>query len=425
MQGMIKRFFIAIIFANTILLLAQKNNASPYSYYGIGIDFSTKTVEQSSMGGIGIAMTEFNYLNFVNPAGAANLRVATYGIGGLTSFVNLKNDQSSQNGNFTSLQYIALGFPIGNKAGFSAGLKPASSVGYTLLNQEYGTNNQVLELTRFKGDGGTNKFFGSFGIFLYKDLSIGIEGSYVFGNIKNSILNQKEEVILATKYQSETNIKGLEVKIGAQYKTKINSSLNLSGGIAIKLPTKLTQKGSEAIYNLAINSSGIEKAIDTLSYSNIHSNFTEPIRTNIGVGIGKQNKWYVGLNTELRNAQKNTDQGKFKYENGFRTSLGGYYIPKTNSISSYWNRITYRAGFRYEKTGLSINNNGNFTSVNDFGINLGLGLPLPKQISNLNFGFEYGQRGTTDNNLIKESYYNLRLSLSLNSLNWFKKRKID
>ena len=39
-------------------------------------------------------------------------------------------------------------------------------------------------------------------------------------------------------------------------------------------------------------------------------------------------------------------------------------------------------------------------------------------------GFEFGKRGTTDNNLIEENYFNFRLSLSLTDL-WFIKRKID
>jgi hypothetical protein len=67
----------------------------------------------------------------------------------------------------------------------------------------------------------------------------------------------------------------------------------------------------------------------------------------------------------------------------------------------------------------------NLTSINDFGINIGFGLPLPKQLSSINIGFEYGQRGTIINNLIKENYFNVKLSLSLNSINWFKTRKID
>ncbi len=101
-------------------------------------------------------------------------------------------------------------------------------------------------------------------------------------------------------------------------------------------------------------------------------------------------------------------------------------MPKINSISSYWDRVTYRAGIRFEKTGLLVKgsvNNTNFTEVNDFGMSFGLGLPL-KRMSNVNMGFEFGKRGTIENNLIQENYFNFRLSLSLTDL-WFVKRKID
>ncbi|WCC44500.1 hypothetical protein PJW08_12565 [Tenacibaculum finnmarkense] len=80
---------------------------------------------------------------------------------------------------------------------------------------------------------------------------------------------------------------------------------------------------------------------------------------------------------------------------------------------------------RFEDTGLLIQTGTDFTEIKDFGINVGLGLPLPRQLSNVNIGLEYGQKGTVSNNLIKEKYFNVRLSLSLNSTKWFHKRKID
>ena len=126
----------------------------------------------------------------------------------------------------------------------------------------------------------------------------------------------------------------------------------------------------------------------------------------------------------------NNTNSSFQYEDSNRFSLGGFYLPKINSISSYWKRVTYRAGLRFEKVGLAIDGSGsgtNFTSINDFGMSFGLGLPL-KQLSNVNLGFEYGKRGTTSNNLIQENYFNFRLSLSLTASgaqSWFVKRKID
>ncbi|MGA9269483.1 MAG: hypothetical protein WBV45_02595, partial [Lutimonas sp.] len=88
-------------------------------------------------------------------------------------------------------------------------------------------------------------------------------------------------------------------------------------------------------------------------------------------------------------------------------------------ISSYFNRITYRAGFHYQKSGLVVND----TEINEYGISFGVSLPIGLKLSNVNMGFEMGKRGTTDNNLIEENFYNFRLSLSLND-KWFRKQKI-
>jgi hypothetical protein len=51
-------------------------------------------------------------------------------------------------------------------------------------------------------------------------------------------------------------------------------------------------------------------------------------------------------------------------------------------------------------------------------------LPLGGTFSNLNIGVEYGQKGTTKANLVRENYTNVVMSLSLND-KWFVKRKYD
>ncbi|MDG1452800.1 MAG: hypothetical protein P8Q33_08455, partial [Polaribacter sp.] len=157
-----------------------------------------------------------------------------------------------------------------------------------------------------------------------------------------------------------------------------------------------------------------------------------PTKTNFGIGMGKLDKWYVGVEYENQNAIEtlgfsNTSNLAYNYGNSNRISLGGFYLPKINSISSYWSRVTYRAGIRFENTGLRVDGSGlntNFTPIDDIGISFGLGLPL-KQLSSLNLGFEYGKKGTTANSLIQENYFNFRLGLSLTDTNWFQKRKID
>ncbi|MBL4887189.1 MAG: hypothetical protein JKZ03_01745, partial [Flavobacteriaceae bacterium] len=99
--------------------------------------------------------------------------------------------------------------------------------------------------------------------------------------------------------------------------------------------------------------------------------------------------------------------------------LGGYYIPKYDSFSNYWSRVTYRAGIRFENLGMTINNE----EINEFGISFGVGLPV-RNFSNVNIGFEIGRRGTKNAGLVEETFFGGFISLSLNS-KWFKKTLFD
>ena len=428
---MIKNFILGILIFATAKISAQRNSASPYSYFGIGENFEQLTVEQSSMGGIGVAMKDNYHLNFINPAANANLRVANYAFGGNLSFLTLKESDNSTSVNSMNLRYVALGLPIGKKMGFTVGLQPFSSVGYVLLNKQY-SGDDLIEISRFSGSGGTNRLYAGFGAYIFEGFSLGLEVSFLFGNIEKNNFNQKQNVSLGTKHKEELNIRGGQFKFGGQYQTELKNKIIFNTGASVIVENDLRVTGNEKLYSLTISGSGIENVSNTLYTKNISGSITMPYRVVYGVGLGKEDKWYVGVNQELKKAISTSSEisnsSDHQYESGRKFSIGGYYIPKMNSISSYWDRVTYRGGIRFEKLGVLVDGLGsgeNLTSINDFGINFGLGLPLPKSLSNFNLGFEYGQRGTISNNLIKENYFNVKVSLSLNSLNWFVKRKID
>ena len=94
-----------------------------------------------------------------------------------------------------------MGFPLSKKAGMSLGLQPVSSVGYSLSNTLLDASGDISEISVFAGNGGVNRIYGSFGIEVLKGLSLGLELDYSFGNIDNSITNQRADVTLATKYK--------------------------------------------------------------------------------------------------------------------------------------------------------------------------------------------------------------------------------
>lgn len=428
---MIKKFLVLFTLLISTSFLAQRTSLSPYSFFGIGEEFSPVTVEQAGMGGIGVAFSHYKYLNFTNPAAIANLRYTTYGFGGTHKELKLKSATSTQSSSLTTFNYVGIGFPIGKKAGFGVGIQPVSSVGYELENTILDANGDITELSLFEGNGGVNRIYFNLGYLLFKDLALGAKASFNFGNINNTIIDQRVGLSLGTKYEEITQVRGSTIQLGAQYKKAIKDDLTITAGAAVKLSNEMRVSGDDYLYSvILLGAAQIPR--DTLSTSGISGTFQMPLKSTLGFGIGKTDKWYAGVEYETQDAYQttgflSTTNTAFRYGNSNRFGIGGFYIPKINSISSYFDRITYRFGIRMENTGLLIDGSGtnsNFSEIKDFGISFGLGIPL-KRLSTMNVGFEYGKRGSTDNNLIQENYLNLRLSLSLTDVNWFIKRRID
>jgi hypothetical protein len=432
---MLKKIIYIFLLLISIKAVGQRTNSSPYSFFGIGQQYNSKTVEQASMGGIGIAFSNQYHLNFLNPAANSSLRFATYSFGLNVNDLTVKDGSGSQKSTSTSLSYINIGFPVSSKAAVAFGLKPNTSVGYSLLNIVNDSNGDPFEATRFYGSGGTSKIYGAFGMEVMKGFSLGFEAEYVFGTTENNILSQRADTHLGTRNIETAKIRGTGLKLGLHYKKELDKDLIMTFGATVKLENNLTVTGNEHLYSLTIGSNNFQTPRDTLYSSSVKGTLTNPLKTGFGAGLGKTNKWYMGAeytSQKALNIQNSilTTSSTYKYGNSSQFSIGGFYLPKVNSISSYWDRVTYRAGVRVEKTGLLINSSGvggNFNEIKDFGISFGLGLPL-RSLSNLNLGIEYGKKGTTNNNLIQENYFNFKLSLSLNAvgnLAWFQKRKID
>ncbi|MBP6588150.1 MAG: hypothetical protein KA208_09045, partial [Flavobacterium sp.] len=141
-----------------------------------------------------------------------------------------------------------------------------------------------------------------------------------------------------------------------------------------------------------------------------------------GAGIGDSKKWLLGGEITVQGSGNLANNygtiDNVSYENSERYSIGGYYTPNSNPFSSYFKKITYRGGLRYEKTGLVVNS----TSINDTALTFGMGLPITGSLSNLNLGLEYGKKGTTSHNLVQENYFVVSLGFSLND-KWFVKSK--
>ena len=434
---MIKKLVIVFIALFALQFQAQEGTASPYSFYGIGSLKFKGTVENRSMGGLSIYIDSV-HVNLQNPAGYAgnNLKVfndesrpVRFTVGGNYNSTDLKTDSGSDKASTTTFDYLALSVPVG-KFGFGFGLMPYTSVGYKLEAND--TNGLLTD--RYRGEGGLNKVFAGLGYQITDDLSIGIDASYNFGNIQNSAIAFLYDDGEITQYQTRENnrsdLSGLSFNIGLSYKTMLNEKLQLVTGFTYAPESKIKSSNQRSFSTITINYlTGQEFVFNTIE-ADLEAqdlkvtDLTLPSRISFGAGVGQPRKWFVGIESAFQNYSQ-FDNPIFTIENAefvnaTAFSLGGFFIPDYNSFSSYWKRVTYRAGVRFENTGLEINNQ----TINEFGISFGLGLPVGNVFSNANIGFEIGKRGTTNANLVQENFINLQLSLSLND-RWFQKRKYN
>ena len=423
---MIKKIILFTFLINATYSFSQKTSSSPYSFFGIGDQAKLKTIEEIGMGQIGGALNSEYHLSFTNPASYAALKWTTYVFAGGSKATTIDDGIDKQTSSAASLSYIALGIPIRSNQGLAFGLQLNTAVGYSLLDLRYGEidgENTLVESTKLSGDGGTNRVFLGYAYQLPFNLNLGVEAAYLFGGINNNILNRRLGVQLATKSEAISYVKGFSYKLGAQYTQDLKNNLKLKFGVSGTMGNTLDERGD--IYLSTVeNVEGGGNIIDRDTISNYKAEIKSPIKSVFSAGIGKENKWFAGIEYSFQDkidfkGGAYDDITNYYYDKSNIFAIGGYFTPKYNSIASYWDRVTYRAGFNYKNLGLVINK----TEIEEYGISFGVSLPLGLRLSNANLGFEMGKRGTNKNNLIEEKFYNFRLSLSFND-KWFKKRKI-
>ncbi|MCT4629942.1 hypothetical protein [Winogradskyella sp.] len=439
---MIKRLIVICITILSSSVFAQQGTASPYSFYGIGSLKFKGTVENRSMGGIGVYLDSI-HINLRNPASYVGKNIDAYpfdgesrpvkfAVAGTASRVTLKGESGEDNANSSSFDYIALSVPIG-KFGFGFGLLPYTSVGYKLDN----IDNDGDIVNRFRGEGGVNRVFAGFGYQISKKLNAGVDVNYNFGNVQNTAIEfaytpDGNLVQYQTRENSRSDLSGLNLNFGLAYKTRISDKLELSATATYAPESKLTSDNARTFSTIVINTqTDIEATLNTsevdLDAQNLReTKLTLPSRLSFGAGLGKPKSWFVGAEYTFQNTSDFSNpfysNDVSTFENASQISVGGFYIPDFDAFSGYFKRVVYRAGFNYANTGLVVKNE----SIKEFGISFGLGLPVGNRtlFSNANFGFEIGKRGTTNNNLIQENFINFNVSLSLNS-RWFRQKKYN
>ncbi|WP_264536021.1 outer membrane protein transport protein [Flavobacterium sp. N1736] len=408
---MIKKIIISACLLISFVSFAQQGTSSPYSFYGIGDARFKGTLENRSMGGVSVEQDSI-HLNIENPASYASLGQTTFTVGGTFATNNIKSSSESSKAQRSTFDYLALGIPMG-KFGAGFGLVPLSSVGYKIsdLNPAQGGINSQLE-----GKGGVNKVFFGLGYKITPKWNIGADVQYNFGKISTTTIEAVTDVLSATRETNSSELAGVNFNIGTMYQTKIDKKLNLYTSLSYTFASTLSSKSTRVIE--------VDGDPDDVTGDPVENTLKLPNKVTFGAGVGEARKWLIGTSLAFQGSGKLDNyynaSDNVRYENYSKYAIGGYYVPNYSSFTSYLSRITYRAGLKFEKTGLVVNNE----SINDVGMSLGAGFPITGTFSNVNFGIEFGKKGTTSAGLVQENYLNFSLSFSFND-KWFVKSKFN
>ena len=419
---MIRNTFKLFALLTGSFIFSQTGTTSPYSYAGLGdVNFRGTHVNRF-MGGLEI-YNDSIHANLSNPSSYAKLKLTNYTLGLNYRINNMIGANETKSIASAGLNYIGVAMPT-KYFGFGFGIIPYTSVGYKLSYLENVNDNENI-LNLFEGEGGINKTFFSIGFRPLKFLSLGVTLNYNFGKIRYETGIFQDQVTLGTVLENISSISGLDLKLSTQLEIPIKDALELQAMLSYTPEANLISTNSR-FYNtrsfLSTNNFGENVEISLIDFGLKRTNITIPDIISFGFGVGKERKWFAGVQYTM-NAMQNFSHEFISlpnvgYENAYQFSLGGFYIPDYSSITSYWKRIVFRMGFRHELTGILINNFG----LKETGVNFGFGLPLAG-FSNTNIGFEYASR-VADSKTYKENFWSFRIGFSLND-KWFIKRKYN
>lgn len=413
------------------VMYAQDGTVSPYSFFGIGDLRTSGTVENQMMGGIAVYADSI-HLNLRNPAAYAQLGLdvldnqgfVVYTAGISNKQFRLRDFTSEETSSVTNIDYLSLGFNVKKNLGMGFGIMPLSSKGYSFVEER--TDGTASSTDIFNGTGGLNRVYYSIGYEIVRNLSIGATINYNFGTLETERFQQIEGVNFGSFDRRSSRVNGFDFNYSAIYTMPIKEKYTFHSSLRVNTQGNLVSKNQRSIGSLSIDSGAdIEELVLDLEADNLkNTEFKIPTTTTVGLGFGKNRKWFIGGEygfqglSNFENPFLGVDN--IVYEDASSFAFGGFITPDIDSFTSYFKRITYRAGLRLDQTGMVVSD----VPINNFGITFGVGLPLGGFYSNLNLGVELGRRGTTRADLIEESYLKINVGLSLND-RWFQKRKIN
>lgn len=386
-------------------MICGQNNSSPYSILGIGdVDFKDLG-RYSASGNAALARRDMYAYNFSNPASLTALPLKTMHFDlfmrGRVSNFSLPDEATVTEGKGDFIvRRISMAFKLTEKTAIAFGLRPYSSVNYTLEQEQAILDGNSSYYKLIEGNGGINQFYFSGGWELGKRISVGVTTSYMFGSLQRNT-QYLNSFVNITKEENDFYYGGL-FQAGFQYYTPRARAWQHKLGITTSAGTNLN---GEFKTGYVENGTTVSKTIDEAN------SFKLPLSVSVGYAATSRQ----GLTLSVEGRYDRWKYQKVNYSNSYtypavKVSMGMEYSigPK--------NKNAIERGY----IGLGINAENSYLRIErkklwDYSVSFGGGVNASRNLG-LYGSLEIGRKGNTSSGQIKENYTQFMVGLILKDI---------
>lgn len=398
---------------------AEARGGSIYSSIGVGYPVEPTSAGLQAQGILGLTNINRETSSLANPGLWASTFYSQASTGLRLSRANVESTASS--GTNVNLQtgYLHLLFPIKpGKMGVSIGMYPVTRANFKSVNVKSfnATATSELEYTNeVQSFGGINKFELGFAFKLGENLSFGYAPSIAFLTLKNSEALDFN-VVGFEDHSQEIDYNGNSFAqrfgITGTFNGLLRENDSFSFGGTLNLPYTIKAKET---FSAIKSVRGIEQEVTIDGTEDREGDIQMPLEAAFGLGYAPSSIVNLSAEIQIQNWSEFTNEldpsSQQLMNDRTKFGIGGQYHPYRTNLDSFLAGFKYAAGLSYDTGHLNILGE----NIETLWLNTGIGIPS-KVASFVDFSFQYGFRGTTDNNLFKERIWTVGMSINLTEL---------
>lgn len=367
------------------------------------------------MGGIGAGFRYPSTLNLKNPASYSSVDTLTFvaDLGFALQNGNFSENGVRVNAHNASISHMAMQFRILPKVGMTIGFLPFANVGYGFSGSELIRRDEDGEITAYNtysGTGGVRQFMGGLGWRATDWLSLGLNASYLAGDISHNISNaySSSEVQSRTKTYS-TDMHALKLDFGMQGTLKSGDN-SLVLGLSYTPAQKLRS-------NTYITDSHSVSVTDT-----INDAFSLPDMLSAGFTYKWKNRM-IGADVSYQTWSKASFFGEKTGSDRF-AAAAGFMIRPDESSRNLLKKTSYQMGVNVSQSYFRV---GDSDGPLQFGVSAGFSIPITtsyNSMSYLHVSGEYVRVQPMAKGMITENYIRINIGVTFME-RWFMKLMVD